>query len=750
MGKGLRRIAPVTIAALIVSMLLAVIPLQPQMAEAQSGIPVGSLVQVTTATNVRSGACITFPVLYTATTGTRFTTLTSGVVCGGYTFIRVRRVSDNTTGYLAAELVAIVSPPPATSTPTRTPSGPTRTPTPLGGWSAGDLAQTTTGLNFRSGPGTNYSIIMALSTGSRLLVTGNAQNGQGGLFVPVRYNTTNGWVAADWIAKTGVATSTPTRTPTRTPTVTNTPTSSNTPTVTNTPTSSNTPTVTNTPTNTATPTNTSTPSNTPTPSRTPTVTRTPTKTATPPNGFGPGDIVQVRESLNFRTAPGSGSTIISTLPVGARLLVTGTGLTVSGYFYIPVQYNGTNGWVASEYVNKVGVVTSTPTRTPSRTPTITRTPTVTPTASQTFTPTPSRTPTITQTPAGGFGAGDLVRVNTSLYLRPSAGTGGSPIATLPAGAVLLVTGPGQSASGLFYIPVVYNSLNGWVASNYVTKIGVATATPTATSTPTRTATSTATATFTPSLTPSATPFGGFARGDIVRTNVGVNIRNFPSLTGTVLGTIPSNTSLMVTGPAGAADGYTWIPVSWGSIDGWIATNYVTKTGVATSTPTVTMTPDLSATATSTPTITQTPSLTPTPTAGPGGFLPGDIAHTNTDVNMRDAPGTSANIVQVLDPNTELTITGYGQRANGYFWVPVETSTHVTGWVADNYLTPGVAPALEPTETPIPTETLVSEEPTIEVPPTEEPTLEVPPTEELPVTDTPTEAPIESSPGTPEE
>ena len=118
--------------------------------------------------------------------------------------------------------------------------------------------------------------------------------------------------------------------------------------------------------------------------------------------------------------------------------------------------------------------------------------------------------------------------------------------------------------------------------------------------------------------------------------------------------------------------------------------------------------------------------------------------------MREDAGTSADIVELLDPNTEVTITGYGKPASGFFWVPVETADHVTGWVADSFLTPGVAPALDPTETPLPTETLVSEEPTIEIPPTDVPTLEVPPTGEIPATDTPTEAPIDSPTGSPEE
>ncbi len=737
MSRRHRRIALFTIAVLVGSLLIGVMPVQPRSAVAQSTIPIGSIVQVTTATNVRSGPCITYPIQYTAPTGMRFSVLTAGQLCGGYTYIRVRRVSDGALGYLAAELVSVVSTPTPTATPTRTPVGPTRTPTPLGGWVAGDLARTTTALNFRSGPGTNYSIYETLPTGTTLLVTGSAQTGQGGVFVPVRFNGTNGWVASDWLTKIGTATSTPTRTPTRTPTSTRTPTPSSTPTVTDTPTVTQTPTITETPTVTDTPTETLTPSVTPTPSNTFTPSNTPTKTATPPHGFGSGDIVRVRESLNFRTAPGGGS-VIQVLPVGAELLVTGTGLTVGDHFYIPVRYNGTNGWVASEYVTKIGVATVPATLTPSRTPTITQTPTATRTAS------PTRTPSLTPTPQGGFAAGDLVRVTTSVYLRPSPGTGNTPIATLPAGVVLMVTGSGQSASGYFFIPVVYNSLTGWVASNYVTKIGVATSTPTASATFTATATFTASSTRTPSSTPTSTPLGGFGSGDIVRTRASVNLRNFPSLSGTVLEVVPSGTELLVTGIGGAADGFFWIPVRYQSTNGWVATNYVDKIGVATATPTITATPDLSVTATTTPTVTKTP------TAGPGGFLPGDIAHTTNRVNLRSGPGTSAEILETLASNTELQITGYGQPADGYFWVPVIIGGTTEGWLADNYLSAGVTPALEPTETPLPTETAVdeapTEAPTVELVPTEAPPTEEPPAE-IPA-GTPADGLVDSAIGSP--
>ncbi len=296
--------------------------------------------QVTTATNVRTGPCITYPVIYTAPTGMRFSVLNAGQLCGGFTYIRVRRVSDGALGYLAAELVSIVSTPTPTATPTRTPAGPTRTPTPPGGWVAGDLARTTTALNFRSGPGTNYTIYETLPTGTDLLVTGNAQTGQGGLFVPVRFDGFNGWVAADWLSKIGKATSTPTRTPTRTPTSTRTSTPTRTPTMTDTPTVTETPTITETPTQTETPTETLTPSVTSTPSITFTPSNTPTKTATRRMASVPRHRAR-SVGVNFALLGGGTGFRYCRW---RRAAGDGTGLNVGDYFYIPVRYQRTNGW----------------------------------------------------------------------------------------------------------------------------------------------------------------------------------------------------------------------------------------------------------------------------------------------------------------------------------------------------------------------------------------------------------------------
>lgn len=567
---------------------------------------IGSIVRLTGPTNIRTGPCTSYPANYIGATGTQYSVLSLGEACNTYTFIHVRRVSDGTTGYLAAQNIALVATATPTRTPTRsaspsaTPTGPTSIPTPLGGWQAGDLVRTNTSLNFRQGPGTDTGVILTFASGVNLLVTGGAQAGVGGIFIPVRHNGQDGWVASAYVTKIGTATPTPTPsisvTPSTTATASNTPTASSTATASNTPTNSPTATVTRTPSMTATATQTSASTNTPTstptrtPTRTATASNTPTRTATPPQGFGPGDIVQVTEPLNMRQTPGG--TILQVLPVGARLVVTGTGLTAGQYFYIPGRYNGIDGWVATDWVVKVGTVTPTASPTITRTPTVTRTPSV----------------TLSATPPGGFGNGDIVRVTELLNFRNNPTLSGTVLAVLDENTQLLVTGTGVSAEGYFWIPVRHNGTNGWVVSQYVQKIGVATSVPS--TTPTRTATRTVT------VTPSSTIIGG-----------------------------------------------------------------------ATFTP------------------------------GPGGFLPGDIAHTRVRVNLRSSPGTTTNnIIDVLTAGTELQVTGYGQPANGYFWLPVETLGNTTGWIADNYLTAGVSPAAAETATVVvaPTETVAPTEAPTEV------------------------------------
>jgi uncharacterized protein YraI len=196
-----------------------------------------------------------------------------------------------------------------------------------------------------------------------------------------------------------------------------------------------------------------------------------------------------------------------------------------------------------------------------------------------------------------------------------------------------------------------------------------------------------------------TPVGGFGNGDIIQVTEAVNLRSSPSLSGTVLMVLQVGNQLMVTGTGVSANGYFWIPVRMGSTNGWVVTNYVTKIGTATQTATATRTVTRTATVSPTRTVTGGPTLTP----GPGGFLPGDIAHTRVRVNLRQGPGTTQDVITVLNAGTQLLVTGYGQPASGYFWVPVETLGGTTGWIADEFITASVSPAFANSPTAVPTE-----------------------------------------------
>lgn len=60
-------------------------------------------------------------------------------------------------------------------------------------------ASTTTRLNLRAGPGTQYGVILVMPAGASLKITGSYNKG----FYPVRYQGTKGWAAADFLTTGG-------------------------------------------------------------------------------------------------------------------------------------------------------------------------------------------------------------------------------------------------------------------------------------------------------------------------------------------------------------------------------------------------------------------------------------------------------------------------------------------------------------------------------------------------------------------
>jgi len=399
-------------------------------------------------------------------------------------------------------------------------------------------------------------------------------------------------------------------------------------------------------------------------------TRTVTVTPTPPNGLGPDVVGRVTTRLNLRAKPATTANVIGVLEKDTEILITGYPQLADGYTFLPVTTPIGRGWVASNWVTAIGTATPTPTATSTATATVTVTPSISPTvtgtSTATSTPTNTSTPSSTSTPS-----------NTATPSRTSTPT------DTPTNTATSTSTSTPSATA--------------TATDTPTNTNTATVTSTATATSTRTntpvPTSTATSTATSASTHTPTPPSGLGPGVIGRVTTGLNLRNAPSTTSTVIATLPTNTLVTVTGYAVAANGYIFIPVSTPYGNGWVASDWVTPVGTATSTPVPALT--------RTPTMTRTPTVTRTPsnTATPGsGIAIGSTVRTTTGVNMRTGPSTFYGVVTVLPVNSTGTVLAGPSSGSGYVWYRVDMPGYGTGWVASNYLAVTGGPVATATRT----------------------------------------------------
>lgn len=75
-------------------------------------------------------------------------------------------------------------------------------------------------------------------------------------------------------------------------------------------------------------------------------------------------------------------------------------------------------------------------------------------------------------------------------------------------------------------------------------------------------------------------------------------------------------------------------------------------------------------------------------AGSGKLAEGGTATiSDSGVNLRSEPSTSADAVSTLDAGTTVTITGPSQDAEGFTWWPIKLEDGTTGWVVEDFLTP---------------------------------------------------------------
>jgi uncharacterized protein YraI len=159
------------------------------------GFPIGSTVRTTTSVNMRSGPGTNNGVITVLATNAMGTVLQGPISATGYQWYQLNTGASG-IGWVAGDFLAQVSP--ASVTPSRTP---TRTPTTVpSGFPAGSTVRTTDALNMRSGPGTEFTVLHLLATGTACTVLAGPTAADGYQWYEVNCGANRiGWVAGEFL-----------------------------------------------------------------------------------------------------------------------------------------------------------------------------------------------------------------------------------------------------------------------------------------------------------------------------------------------------------------------------------------------------------------------------------------------------------------------------------------------------------------------------------------------------------------------
>lgn len=227
-------------------------------------------------------------------------------------------------------------------------------------------------------------------------------------------------------------------------------------------------------------------------------------------------------SLNLRSGPSTGNSVVTVMPDGAQVSLTGES---SGGF-LSVTYNGSAGWAFADYLSSSAGSGDT-------------------------------------SGSGSTAVGDTVvstmRTTTRLNMRSGPGTNYGIITTLVNGATVEIMG---SAQGGFY-PVRYGGNKGWMSGDYLTTEGAGTPGP---------------ASEAPVQNPGAP--GSVAVGDTVigtmTVSTGLNLRQGPGTNYNAILVMPGGASVSVMGSP--QNGF--YPVTFHGSKGWASGDFLTSGAVS--------------------------------------------------------------------------------------------------------------------------------------------------------------------------
>ncbi|WP_274292714.1 SH3 domain-containing protein [Clostridium perfringens] len=328
-------------------------------------------------------------------------------------------------------------------------------------------------------------------------------------------------------------------------------------------------------------------------------TQTPEKPSTPESTEKTG-IVNVSSSLNVREGASTSSKVIGSLSGNTKVIIVGE----EGAFY-KIEYKGSHGYVAKEYVKDVTENNN----------------------SNQGTQTPEKPSTPESTEKTG-----IVNVSSSLNVRSSASTSSKVIGSLSGNTKVTIVGE----EGAFY-KIEYKGSHGYVAKEYVKDVTESSNSNQGTQTPEK-----------PS-TPETTKKTG-----IVNVSSSLNVREGASTSSKVIGSLSGNTKITIVGEEGA-----FYKIEYKGSHGYVAKEYIKDVTESNNSNQGTQTPEK-------------PS-TPESTEKTG------IVNVSSSLNVREGASTSSKVIGSLSGNIKVTIVG----EEGAFYKIEYKGSH--GYVAKEYI-----------------------------------------------------------------
>ncbi|ATD48634.1 SH3 domain-containing protein [Clostridium perfringens] len=328
-------------------------------------------------------------------------------------------------------------------------------------------------------------------------------------------------------------------------------------------------------------------------------TQTPEKPSTPETTKKTG-IVNVSSSLNVREGASTSSKVIGSLSGNTKVTIVGE----EGVFY-KIEYKGSHGYVAKEYVKDVTESNN----------------------SNQGTQTPEKPSTPETTKKTG-----IVNVSSSLNVREGASTSSKVIGSLSGNTKVTIVGE----EGAFY-KIEYKGSHGYVAKEYIKDVTESNNSNQGTQTPEK-----------PS-TPESTEKTG-----IVNVSSSLNVRSSASTSSKVIGSLSGNTKVTIVGEEGA-----FYKIEYKGSHGYVAKEYVKDVTESSNSNQGTQTPEK-------------PS-TPESTEKTG------IVNVSSSLNVREGASTSSKVIGSLSGNTKVTIVG----EEGAFYKIEYKGSH--GYVAKEYI-----------------------------------------------------------------